>query len=223
MSLRRNRANQRVVLTAIDADGDYVTGDAANITPGWIQDGAYAAATNAAVEIDPVSAPGRYAVEPTQAETDYASVDAAGVSSTAGVQILAPPLGPTIEDPSAAEVGAEVDASLADYDGPTKAEMDAAVASVQPVETLGPFTITGTPTTTEVRATVSAVDTDDNYFPQDPGEGAGMFIIFESGARRAQMRSVASSSISGTTLVLTFDALRLAPAAGDTFRVGGLS
>lgn len=133
---------------------------------------------------------------------------------------------------SAAAVNAEVDTALADYDGPTKAELDAAQAAIEAeiasqvtgvssVPTLGPFTATGTPTVTTVTCTVSATNTDANYFPQAANDGASRFLIVQSGDRKGEMVRIASSTIVGTTLTLTFDAMKAAMEAGDTFRVGG--
>lgn len=221
MPLRKNRSGQVVTFTAVDADGDYVTGDAGNITASVIKDGTRAAAANAVAEVDATNAPGRYRLALDQAETNYDSVDVSAISGTSGVQVLAPQMGPTLVDLDASEVNAQVDTALADYDGPTKAEMDTAVSGVVAVPTLGPFTATGTPTVTTVACTVSATNTDDNYFPQEPNDGAARFLIVQSGDRKGEMVRIASSTIVGTTLTLTFDQMTAAMDAGDTFRVGG--
>lgn len=221
MSLRKNAAGQIVTFVALDADGEYVTGDAANISASVIQDGTRSAAANAVAEVDATNAPGRYRLLLTQAETNYDSVDVAAISATSGVQVLAPLLGPTLVDLTAAEVNAQVDTALADYDGPTKAEMDSAVAGVTAVPTLGPFTATGTPTLTTVTCEVSATNTDEDYFPQAANDGAARFLIVQSGDRKGEMARIASSTVVGTTLTLTFDAMKAAMDAGDTFRVGG--
>ena len=206
MSLRKNRAGQIVAFTAVDADGDYVTGDAANISASVIVDGVRQAATNAVAEIDATNAPGRYRLELTQAETNADSVEVAAVSSTTDVQVLAPALGPTLQDPTAAENAAAV------------------AAQVNVVPLLGPFTATGTPTTTSIACTVDTADAAAaDYAPGEANRLAGMFVIVRSGEQTAQMRRIAASSVNGATLTITVDAFAEALATGDTFSIGGLA
>lgn len=206
MSIRRNRTGQVVLFTAVDADGDYVTGDAANISASVIVDGVRQAATNSVAEVDATNAPGRYSLELTQAETNADSVDVSATSSTVDVQVVAPALGPTLQDPTASESAAAV------------------ATQVNVVPLLGPFTATGTPTTTSIACTVDTGDsTAANYAPGEGNRLAGMFVIVRSGEQTAQMRRIAASSVDGTTLTITVDAFAEALAAGDTFSIGGLA
>lgn len=225
MNIRRNTAGQRVAFYAIDADGDPVTGDAANIDAFVFKEGVKASAANTVTEMDATDAPGYYGLVLAQAETDALSLVVSATSSTAGVTLLPLGLASTTIDLSAGEVNTQVDTALADYDGPTKAELDAAQAAIEAttVPLLGPFTATGTPTITQATALVDAADdTAADYFPPEADAAANMLVLVRSGARRGVLRTITASRVSDGTLTLTFDAMPGAMEAGDTFVVGGL-
>lgn len=127
-NLQRNTANQRLYVYAFQGNdnttpGAPVTGDAANITCQLRGDGAALAATN---DVNPTEVgQGWYEFDLTQAETNFAQILPVPVSSTANVTVVSPAIR-TINDLSATQINAEVDQGLADYDGPTNAEMNAA-------------------------------------------------------------------------------------------------
>lgn len=88
-AMYKNRASQKLVVYAFDADGDPVTGDAANITCQITKDWGAPAATNDAnpTEHESSDHPGIYLFDLTQAETNADDILATPVSSTSGVKL----------------------------------------------------------------------------------------------------------------------------------------
>lgn len=142
--MRKNEAGQVVAFQAVSStDGSAVTTGSPTVYV-TIDGGTQATGTNTAIH----EGQGAWTYVPTQAETngdhivftftlsgcinqsvnvypvvvnDY-KADVSGVATQSSVDAL--------NDLSAAEVNAQVDTALADYDGPTKAEMDAAFAAL---------------------------------------------------------------------------------------------
>ena len=142
--MRKNEAGQVVAFQAVSStDGSAVTTGSPTVYL-TIDGGTQATGTNTAIH----EGQGSWSYVPTQAETngdhivftftlsgcinqsvnvypvvvnDY-KADVSSVATQASVDAL--------NDLSAAEVNAQVDTALADYDGPTKAEMDAAFAAL---------------------------------------------------------------------------------------------
>lgn len=113
-----------------------------------------------------------------------------------------------------ADVNAEVDTALGDYDGPTNTEMEARTvntATVAKLEAaaLGTITgsaITGTLSTTEMTTDLSET-TDDHY--------NGRVVVFTSGDLTGQATVI--SDYTGSTKLVTMVALTEAPSNSDTF------
>lgn len=108
------------------------TGDNGNHTLRLVRDGVEDTPDNSPAEVDATNLPGVYSLALTETEMNADAVTLGGKSSTADIVIV-----PTqvvtegggfaaLNDLSADDVNAECDTALADYDGPTKTEMDAA-------------------------------------------------------------------------------------------------
>ena len=116
-----------------------------------------------------------------------------------------------------AEVNAEADTALADYDGPTDAEMIARTLAAGPLAQLTQNldncltgTASGTPTTTTMISGIG-VTVDDQF--------KGRIITFDDDTTTAALQEQ-STDITGATAAsntLTFTALTTAPVSGDTF------
>jgi len=124
-----------------------------------------------------------------------------------------------LNDLSAAEVNAEVDTALADYDGPTVAEMEArtldaaAIAQLdQNLDNCAAGTASGTPTATAMVSDL-AVTVDDQF--------KGRIITFDddttTAALRRQAVAVDGCTAASNTLLFAATELTTAPVAGDTF------
>ena len=89
MSIYKNVASQKIAVYAVDANGDPVTGDAANITAQIGIDWGTPAATNDAnpTEYESTDFPGWYLFDLTQTETNAAVIALAPVSATDGVYL----------------------------------------------------------------------------------------------------------------------------------------
>jgi hypothetical protein len=139
-ALERGDAS-KVYFTAIDStDGSFKTGDSANITADISKDGGADAplTDTSATEVDATNMPGLYWFDVSGTETT-ADVIAIQAQSTTSNIVLDPVTIYTndwsalataaavaaLNDLSAAQVNAEVDSALSDYDGPTNAEMAA--------------------------------------------------------------------------------------------------
>lgn len=152
--LKRNVASQTIRVFAFDrTDNTPVTGDAANITAQITLDDGTPAASNDTnpAEVDSTDEAGYYKFTLTQAESNANDfLDFVPKSATADVQVITeggsrfltyadgtfdavPSTQASVDalnDISLAEVNAEVDQALADYDGPTHSELTSALAGL---------------------------------------------------------------------------------------------
>ena len=118
-----------------------------------------------------------------------------------------------------AEVNAEADTALTDYDGPTNTEMVARTLAAGPLAQLTQNldncytgTASGTPTTTTLVSDIS-VTVNDQF--------NGRIITFDDNTTTTNLRGQ-STDITGCTAAsntLTFTALTTAPVSGDTFTI----
>lgn len=143
--LKRNVASQTIRVLAFDkSSGDSIVAHEANITARITLDGGTPANSNDTnpTPVDNINEPGIYEFTLTQAESnaaDYLDFTAKSSAATVAVVVIGGNRFLTYADgtfdaiPSTlttAQVGTEVDTALADYDGPTHAELTSEIAAL---------------------------------------------------------------------------------------------
>jgi len=118
-----------------------------------------------------------------------------GVSGTDYAADTIPPAAPT-----AAQINAEVDTALADYDGPTKAELDSAVAPLASATNLA--TLAG-----YVDTEVAAIKTKTDALPADPADASDIAAAISGlnnlSSAQAQTAAEAALASAGVTTTVT--------------------
>lgn len=184
---------------------DIVSGGAINTTAGAVDDVTTVATTT--TNTDMRGTDGANTTVP-----DNASIAAILVDT--GTDI--PALIAALNDLSAAQVNAEVDTALADYDGPTNAEMEARTPTAAELAYIvsnaadgPPVTFTGGTTTTAILGNVdgSAASSVDDFYN-------GRILVFNAGTLNEQVTDI--TDYDGATLTATITAVTTAVTAAHT-------